>query len=102
MLLLGQDVLRRAGRKNNPLRLWLEEWTVIVLESHWASLSEVRRIYPAADGVKLKSGTVLIIFNVKGNEYRLLSWIDYESGVVEALEILTHAQYDKNQWKLRY
>lgn len=56
----------------------------------------------AADGVKLKSGLVVTIFNVKGNEYRLLTSIDYAGGIVEVLEVPTHAEYDKNLWKAKY
>ena len=44
----------------------------------------------------------MTIFNVKGNEYRLLTSIDFEIGTVEAIDVLTHAEYDKNLWKDRY
>jgi mRNA interferase HigB len=68
----------------------------------WYNLDDVRKAYPTADGVRLKSGFVVTVFNVKGNNYRLLASIDYDLGVLEALEILTHAEYDKNLWKDRY
>jgi len=47
------------------------------------------------DGVRLGSGTVVTVFNVKGNEYRLLTSIDFDAGIVEVLDVLTHAEYDK-------
>ena len=50
----------------------------------------------------LPSKTVVTVFNAKGNDYRLLAWIDYGAQVVEALQLLTQAQYDKQQWKERY
>ena len=68
----------------------------------WHSLEDVRKAYPSADGVKLKSRLVVTVFNVKGNEYRLLTSIDYDAGIVEALDVLTHAEYDKESWKDRY
>lgn len=102
MVLIGMDVLDTAGRKNAPLRSWLAAWTAVVEEASWTSLDDVRKSYPSADGVRLASGTVVTVFNVKGNAYRLLSWIDYDVEVVEALEVLTHTEYDKQRWKLRY
>ena len=102
MHLIGQGVLTAAGRRNRPLRQWLVAWAATVNEAQWSSLDDVRKTYPAADGVRLASETVVTVFNVKGNEYRLLTWIDYGAQVVEALEVLTHAEYDKAHWKARY
>jgi len=102
MRLIRQDVLVHAGRKNALLRRWLQTWALTVEAAHWSNLDDVRATYPSADGVVLASGTVVSVFNVKGNEYRLLAWIDYSQAVVQVLEVLTHAEYDKDQWKSRY
>ena len=102
MTLLGHDVLTRAGRRNSPLRQWLGRWVATVENAVWHSLDDVRSVYPSADGVRLKSNLVVTVFNVKGNEYRLLASIDYDAQIVEALEVLSHAEYDKDLWKDRY
>jgi mRNA interferase HigB len=102
MILIGQDVLVKAGRKNPTLRRWLASWSATVEAVTWNSIEDVRRAYPSADGVKLRSMVVVTAFNVKGNEYRLLSTIDYDVATVEALEVITHAEYDKDFWKDRY
>jgi len=102
MTLVGQDVLASAGRRNRPLRSVLETWKAAVEGAEWRSLDDVRKAYPSADGVTLAGRTVVTIFNVKGGNYRLLSWIDYDAQVVECLEVITHAEYDKNLWKVRY
>jgi mRNA interferase HigB len=102
MTLVGQDALVDAGRRNKPLRTWLTEWAAAVGHTDWDSIDDVRKTYPSADGVALTSGAVLTVFNVKGNHRRLLTWIDYQAQVVEALEVITHAEYDKNRWKARY
>jgi mRNA interferase HigB len=100
--LLGQDVLTNAGRRKKPLRTWLAEWAATVANVQWRSIGDVHKAYPSADGVLLASGTVVTVFNVKGNTYRHLTWIDYDAAVVEALEVITHAEYDKDLWKARY
>ena len=102
MILVGQDVLRRAGKRNAPLRNWLMIWAAMVEGTTWHSLDDVRKTYPATDGVKLKSRLVVTVFNVKGNVYRLMTSIDYDAGIVEVLEVLTHSEYDKDLWKDRY
>ena len=102
MTLVGQDVLQKAGRRNIPLRIWLAEWAAAVQVLEWQNIGDVHKAYPSADGVPLGSGTVVTVFNAKGNSYRLITWIDYDAQVVEALEVLTHAEYDKNLWKAKY
>jgi hypothetical protein len=39
------------------------------------------------------------IFNVKGNTYRLLTVIAYDRQVIGIVDLLTHAEYDKDKWK---
>jgi mRNA interferase HigB len=102
MRLIGQDVLRAAMRRHAETRNWLTAWAATVHDASWINLDDVRQDYPSADGVKLKSRIVVTVFNVKGNEYRLLSHIDYRLLSVQVLELLTHAEYSKNRWKERY
>lgn len=102
MLVIGQDVLTAVGRKNAPLRKWLVEWLATAQQADWHNIDDVRLQYPSADGVKLASGTVVTVFDAKGNTYRLLTVIYYDAATVEALEVITHAEYDKNLWKARY
>jgi mRNA interferase HigB len=102
MRLIGQDVLSKAIRRHADTRKWEQAWAATVQDAEWLSLDDVREDYPAADGVKLKSQVVVTVFNVRGNEYRLLTSVNYQRQVVLALELLTHAEYDKEKWKGRY
>jgi mRNA interferase HigB len=102
MRLIGQEVLSKAIRKHADARKWLQAWAATVEDAAWQSLEDVRADYPSADGVKLKSRIVVTVFNVKGHEYRLLVNVNYHVQTVLILELLTHAEYDKEQWKGRY
>jgi mRNA interferase HigB len=102
MRLIGQDVLVKATKKHRDTRSWLMSWATTVEDASWANLDELREDYPSADGVKLRSQVVITVFNVRGNVYRLLTNVHYATQVVQVLEVLTHAEYDKQQWKQRY
>ena len=40
-----------------------------------------------------------VVFDIKNNEARLISYISYEMGTVTVLAVLTHKEYDKGGWK---
>jgi mRNA-degrading endonuclease HigB of HigAB toxin-antitoxin module len=40
------------------------------------------------------------VFNIKGNRYRLITKINYKSHVIFIKSVCTHAEYDKEQWKV--
>jgi len=72
----------------------LATWAKAAESQRWHSLVDVHAIYPAADLV----GN-LTVFNIGGNKYRLVTFIDYTYGKVFIRAILTHAEYDEEKWK---
>lgn len=72
----------------------LDAWYRIAKSAHWASLVEVRQVYPHADLVDDYT-----VFNIKGNDYRLIAEINYRSQLIFIRYVLTHAEYSKNRWK---
>jgi mRNA interferase HigB len=102
---LNTIALERFSRKFRDARIPLADWLDTVTQATWESLTDVRRIYPAADGVAVRvaGGDVVVVtvFNIRGNRYRLLAVIHYATAVCRVLGILTHAQYSTNRWKDR-
>jgi len=72
----------------------LDDWYKICSQADWVSLVEVQRIYPQAEAV----GN-FTVFNIKGNKYRLIVSINYAKQIIYIKFVLTHAEYDKNNWK---
>ena len=72
----------------------VNNWYTIVKKSQWRNLEDVREIYRDAEAV----GN-FTVFNIKGNNYRLIVGIDYENQTVYYKYFLTHSEYDKNKWK---
>ena len=67
--------------------------------AHWASIVDLRQTFPSADPVRVASGRTVVVFNIAGNQYRLITAIHYNMRKVFVLRFLTHAQYDKETWK---
>jgi mRNA interferase HigB len=72
----------------------LSSWYKIARRAKWQNIVEVKQDYPHADSVGR-----FVVFNVAGNNYRLIAEIHFESQLVLIRHILTHAEYDKNKWK---
>lgn len=68
-------------------------WFHVARRARWLVLESVRRDFPAADQV----GHVLI-FNLRGNRYRLVTRVSYRSQRIYVKALLTHAEYDRKEW----
>lgn len=72
----------------------LYDWYRVATKAEWKNLVEVQAIYPKAEAV----GN-FTVFNIKGNNYRLIVDIVYEAQRIYIKYVLTHAEYDKDKWK---
>lgn len=77
----------------------LSAWHDVAKKSTWGSLQEIRQTFPHADPATVASGKTVTIFNIAGNNHRLITAIHYDTGNIFLLEILTHAEYSRNCWK---
>ena len=79
----------------------LENWTNLTLSAVWKHLIDTRKTFPHADQTKVKSGRTVTVFNIAGNDFRLVTAIHYDRQLVFVLDFLTHAEYSKQTWKNR-
>jgi mRNA interferase HigB len=82
--------LRRSSAyadAHDPLMAWVRQ----VKAADWASPAEVKRDIGSAS--ILKDGRV--VFNIAGNKYRIVAWINYPYRVAYIRFVGTHAQYDR-------
>jgi mRNA interferase HigB len=77
----------------------LERWLELAGAANWGSLHDVRKALRSADEVRVASGRKVVVFNIGGNEYRLITAIHYNRGKVFVLRFMTHAEYSKDRWK---
>ncbi len=72
----------------------LRSWYKLACEAQWQNFVDLRQVYPSADQV-----SNLTVFNIGGNNYRLIALVDYKYQKVFIRHVLTHAEYDKEDWK---
>ena len=79
--------------KHPEARSALVRWYGTVRKARWGSLGVVRATFSSADQV----GHVLI-FNVMGDNYRLITTVDYQSQRIYVKHLLTHREYERKEW----
>jgi mRNA interferase HigB len=92
---ISRKRLLKAVTVHAELAAPLDAWYRVAKKAMWRSLEDVRKIFPAADGVGR-----FVVFNIKGNRFRLIVEINYLTSRVYIRHVLTHAAYDKEGWKI--
>lgn len=90
MEIVNKPLLDRASQKfadaRNPLSVWCRE-----MESGtWRTPAELKERFPSASIIRGD----LVVFNIKGNHYRLVARINYQKGYVLVKYFDTHRNYD--------
>jgi mRNA interferase HigB len=81
-----------AGQKDRAaVKAALDAWFDEVRQARWTSTADVKRRYATASIVTAER----IVFNIKGNAYRLIVSVDFEKGIVWIKWIGTHKAYDR-------
>jgi mRNA interferase HigB len=89
---LREFIAERAGHKDQPaLKAALDAWFAEVSNAVWTSTADVKRLYATASIVSADR----IVFNIKGNDYRLVAAVDFEKAIVCIKWVGTHRDYDK-------
>ena len=97
MHVISRKRLLEAGKKHGQLAVQLDSWYRTARSARWTSLGDVRGTYPAADGVPV--GDKNTVFNISGNAFRLVTPIFYADQAILVRQVLTHAEYDRGDWK---
>ncbi|NJO39854.1 MAG: type II toxin-antitoxin system HigB family toxin [Cyanobacteria bacterium CRU_2_1] len=94
MRVISRRTLREFWEKHSKAQSGLLLWYERISKAKFQTFNELRQIFPSADLV-----SNFTVFNISGNNYRLITFIDYEYQMVFIRAVLTHAEYDKEDWK---
>jgi mRNA interferase HigB len=92
--IISKPAILKFAETHHDALVPLMNWYRIARRADWKSLVEVRRDFAHADIVGRRT-----VFNIHGNDYRLISRINYRIKRVFILYILTHFEYSKGDWK---
>jgi mRNA interferase HigB len=88
---LQQFASRLEGHKDHrAVKSALEAWFAEVSKASWENSREVKRLYATASIVNAER----IVFNIKGNDYRLVAAVDYRKAIIWIKWIGSHREYD--------
>jgi mRNA interferase HigB len=91
MRVVGRDKLDEFCAEHANARDWITNWLADTEAAQWRTPLDIKRSYAAASFL----ADNLVIFNVKGNHYRLEIQLAYKTGVVVIRWVGTHAEYTK-------
>jgi mRNA interferase HigB len=82
---------RARHRDQQALKAALDAWFDEVRKAKWSSTADIKRLYASASIVTSDR----IVFNIRGNAYRLVAAVDFEKGIVWIKWLGTHRDYDR-------
>ena len=91
MRVIAKKILRDFRSKHPDCEQQLKSWYREAEDAAWKSQNEIKTKYPSASILEDNR----VVFNVKGNSYRLIVRINYHYQMLWIRFIGTHAQYDR-------
>ena len=93
MRVLGKRLISDSIAKHADARSGLQTWLAEAEEAEWTSPQDVKRRYPSASFI----GDGRVIFNIRGNTYRLVVRVAYKTSIMKVEWFGTHAEYSKKK-----
>lgn len=94
MDVIGRDKLESLAQRHPEVRGHCAAWLLEVEAARWRTPNDLKQSFASASLL----GEGRVVFNLKGNRYRLLVRVAYHTGIVIVLRAGTHAEYDR--WQL--
>jgi len=92
--IISKPAILRFAEMHRDALVPLTNWYRITRRADWSSLTDVRSDFAHADIVGRRT-----VFNIHGNDLRLIARVNYRTKRVFILFIFTHAEYSKGDWK---
>ena len=91
MKVVGKEILQEFKNSHADARSQLDAWLAEAEDAAWGMPNDIKKRFSSASFLANNR----VIFNIKGNAYRLDVKIAYQVQVVRIKRIGTHAEYDK-------
>jgi mRNA interferase HigB len=91
MRIVALSTLRAFWLKHPDAEVPLRAWYTLASRANWKTPNQIKSAYRSASFV----GSSRVVFNIKGNDYRLVVLVRYDKGLLFVRFVGTHAQYDR-------
>ena len=91
MRIIAKKALRDFWTRHPECEQQLKAWHQEAEEANWKGPNNIKQDFPSASII----GENRVVFNIKGNHFRLIVKINYSFGMVWIRFVGTHKQYDK-------
>jgi len=91
MIIRNKSRLEKYSQKHTIIKDSLQRWINIVEEANWKSHNELKLDFPSADYI----GNGRYVFNIQGNNYRVLAIVVFIGKYLNIRFIGTHSEYNK-------
>ena len=91
MVIISKTQLNEFGNSHADAADALNDWYKTVKQSDWGKMADLKNTFNSVDYV----GNDRYVFNIKGNNYRLVAMIFFDIRTLFVRFIGTHAEYDK-------
>lgn len=94
MRVLGRGLLSEFSAKHESAKSALDSWYQFAKKADWKKPQDIKQRFRSADFLADNR----VIFNIKGNHYRLVVKVRYQNGIVVIEWVGTHAGYSKKRF----
>jgi mRNA interferase HigB len=91
MRIISRKILREFWERHPDAESFLRAWHADVKQADWKSPADIKRVYRHASFLVDNR----VVFNIKGNTYRLVVMINYGFRIVYIRFVGTHQEYDR-------
>ena len=102
MRLIKPLTIKAYYNKHRDAEEWLKAWMVTAKAAKWKDFNDVRKTYPRTTTALADSGSVVTVFKAKGNNYRFMVAIHYNTERIYVRDFMTHEEYNSQAWKKRH
>ena len=105
MRIVRENELAKFATQHPNTRFSLNRWVQLMRERNFKSIIELRETFGRVSVVKVqprrfnRESITLTVFNIGGNEARLIAIVQYSNQTVIIDQVLTHKEYDTGNWR---
>ena len=99
MRIISRARLRKFWQAHATTEASLEIWHRVVKHAEWNKPDDIKQTFGDSIDIFKKCKKLVYIFDVGGNNARVICDVNFKTKIVYILFVLTHNEYSKDRWK---